>query len=169
MILIKFIILTLIFISSTLIGTLISKKYVNRELELKEMKNSLETFKTKIKFTYEPIPEIFKQISKTTIKNISEIFENSSRKMKTISAGQAWTKSLESTTTNMNKEDIYILKNLSKQLGTTDVYGQISQIEITINFLENQIKKSIEERQKNEKLYKTLGAVIGLAIIIILI
>ena len=32
-----------------------------------------------------------------------------------------------------------------------------------------QIKKAEDERQKNEKMYKTLGVVIGLTIVIILI
>ena len=35
--------------------------------------------------------------------------------------------------------------------------------------IEKQIEKAEEERNKNEKLYKTLGTVIGLAIVIILI
>ena len=58
---------------------------------------------------------------------------------------------------------------LSKLLGQTDVNGQISQIEITENFLETQIKQAQEEKQKNEKLYIRLGTTIGLVIVIILI
>ena len=54
-------------------------------------------------------------------------------------------------------------------LGQTDVDGQISQIEITQNFLGVQIKQALEEKQKNEKLYSRLGTTIGLVIIIILI
>ena len=58
---------------------------------------------------------------------------------------------------------------LSKLLGMTDVEGQISQIDITENFLNNQIQNAEMERQKNEKLYKKLGITIGATIVIILI
>lgn len=53
--------------------------------------------------------------------------------------------------------------------GKTDVEGQISELEVTGNFIDTQIVKAEEERKKNEKLYKTLGTIVGLAIVIILI
>ena len=54
---IKLFILFLIFLSSLKAGKIIAKKYSNRVDELKEMKNALNMFLTKIKFTYESIPE----------------------------------------------------------------------------------------------------------------
>lgn len=51
----------------------------------------------------------------------------------------------------------------------SDLEGQISQIEITEQFLETQIKQAEEEKQKNEKLYQKLGVIVGLAIVVILV
>ena len=59
MYILKYFMLLMIFIASSLIGKFISKKYSYRLEELEKLKNSLNIFKTKIKFTYEPIPEIF--------------------------------------------------------------------------------------------------------------
>ena len=53
-------------------------------------------------------------------------------------------------------------------LGQTDVEGQISEIEVTENFLNMQIEKAEEDKKKNQKLYKTLGVTIGLVFVIIL-
>ena len=61
------------------------------------------------------------------------------------------------------------IKNFGKMLGKTDKEGQVSQIELTKTFIEMQIEKAKVEEQKNCKLYKTLGAVVGLAFVIILI
>ena len=72
--LLKYFMLLLIFISSSLIGRFISKKYAYRLEELEETKNILNIFKSKIKFTYEPIPEIFKEVANTSKTNIREIF-----------------------------------------------------------------------------------------------
>ena len=47
--------------------------------------------------------------------------------------------------------------------------GQISEIELTKSFISVQISKEENEKNKNEKIYRTLGAVIGMVIVIILI
>ena len=75
----KCLILILMFGISLLIGIVLSKKYVNRLNELKDMKNALSMFETKIKFTYEPIPEIFEEISKSIKGSVGKIFENALR------------------------------------------------------------------------------------------
>lgn len=165
---IKYFILFLILLFSSLIGKFLSKKYLYRLEELEAMNSSLNIFKSKIKFTYEPIPEIFEEISKGTNKNIGNIFLLAKEKMVDNNANTSWDQAIEECNTNLKQEDKYILKTLSKLLGQTDSEGQISQIEITQNFLEAQIKEAREEKNKNEKLYSRLGTTIGLAIAIIL-
>ena len=165
---IKYFMLFLLLVACTLIGRFLSKKYVYRLNELEEMKNALNIFESKIRFTYEPIPEIFGEISKNSTSNISNIFEKAKEKMKEKNASQAWEETIDESDCNFSKEDKQVLKTLSKLLGQTDSEGQISQIEITQNFLNTQIKEAEEEKKKNEKLYSKLGTTIGLAIVIIL-
>ena len=166
--LIKYFILFLILILATMIGRFLSKKYVYRLEELEDIKNALNILKSKIKFTYEPIPEIFGEISKTSGKNVSNLFEIAKNKMSDLTANEAWKEAVGESQNNLKKEDKDVLKTLSKLLGQTDVEGQISQIEITENFLESKIQEAMEEKKKNEKLYTRLGTIMGLAIVIIL-
>ena len=166
--LVKYFILFLILVSSTLIGKFLSKKYVYRLEELEDIKNAFNILKTKIKFTYEPIPEVFGEICENVNKNVGSIFILAKEKMKEETASKAWEEAVEETECNLNKEDKKIIKTLSKLLGQTDVEGQISQIEVTEEFLEGQIKEAEEERKKNEKLYTRLGTALGLTIVIIL-
>ena len=168
MLVLKYVMLFLILVSSSLIGKFLSKKYVYRLEELEEMKNALNLFKTKIKFTYEPLPTIFEEISKNTSQNISSIFKLAKAKMKNETANIAWEQAIEQSNTNLKKEDKQVLKNLSKLLGQTDLEGQTSQIELTQTFLDTQIKQATEEKHKNERLYSRLGTIIGLTIVIIL-
>lgn len=165
---VKYFILFLILVFSTLIGKFLSKKYVYRLEELDDIKNALNILKTKIKFTYEPIPEIFEEISNNVNKNVGRIFSLAKEEMRDKIASEAWENAVEKVECNLKKEDKKVIKTLSKLLGQTDVEGQISQIEITEEFLEEQIKEAKEERIKNEKLYTRLGTVIGLTIVIIL-
>lgn len=165
---IKYLILFLILIISTLIGRTMAKKYVYRVEELEEIKVALNILKTKIKFTYEPIPEIFTEIAQNTTKNIKNIFVNAKEKMKESTAETAWQESVDEAIANLNNEDKRAIKTLAKLLGQTDSEGQISQIEITEKFIEEQIQDAISARQKNEKLYTRLGTILGMTIVIIL-
>ena len=166
---IKYILLISIFLASTAIGLVIAKMYENRVKELKEFKNILNIIKTKIKFTYEPLADIFKQIANENKTNIEKIFGKMSNQIQYSQTNETWTNCIQEADMSINQEDKDILKKLGKLLGQTDVEGQVSEIEVTQNFLDLQIEKAEEEKKKNQKLYKTLGVVIGLVFVIILI
>jgi len=161
MIVIKFISLIAILILSSYIGIIITAKYKNRVIELKEIKRALNIFETKIRYTYEPVPEIFNEISGNLKENIAGIFRNASKKMENKTATLAWFQAVEEANTSMNKEDLETIKGLGKLLGKTDLEGQVSQIELTDRFIDTQIEKAEKEYVKNEKLYKTLRSSIG--------
>lgn len=168
---IKYILIFFVFIISTMIGNLYSKKYTNRLNELEKIKNMLNVFKAKIKFTCVPIQDIFSQLYSENQDNIGEIFKQVNIYMNNNSAQESWDKALEEAKdkTNLSNEDIAALKTLGKMLGNTDIDGQVSQIELTENLLTKQIENAQEEKKKNLKLYKTLGVATGLTIAIILI
>lgn len=166
---IKIFILFVIFVLSNIIGKMIAGKYRYRLEELQDMKSALAIFKTKIKFTYEPIPEIFAEISSNLNSNVSKLFKNAKENMVIENAGQAWEEAIVKSQNNLNKEDKNVLKIMGKMLGQSDVEGQISQIEVTEEFLDKQIENAQKEKTKNEKLYQKLGTILGLALVIILI
>lgn len=114
--LIKYLMLFLIFILSTLIGKYIANRYIFRLKELEEIKNTLNIFKSKIKFTYEPIPEIFEEIARNSTTNIHNLFINAKEKLKSETATVAWEKSVDEYSGNLNKEDKQSIKTLSKLL-----------------------------------------------------
>ena len=159
----------LIFLTCSGIGMQVSKKYEERVFELEEFKSALNMFIAKLKFTYEPIPEIFEQISKSIHSKPGKIFKLASINMKYVTAGDAWEKAVDLDLLSINNEDRSVLKNLSKLLGQTDIEGQVNQIKLTSSFLDKQIEKAEKERTRCDRLYKTLGMIIGLAIVIILL
>ena len=165
---IKYMVLVIIFGLSTAIGLMIAKSYENRVNELKEFKNILNIMKTKIKFTYEPLAEIFKQISKNNQNNVEKIFGQMTNQLAYYPAREVWENCIQDADISINQEDKDILKKMGKLLGQTDVDGQISEIEVTENFLNMQIYKAEEEKKKNQKMYKTLGITMGLVFVIIL-
>ena len=165
---VKYILLICIFGLSTAIGLAISKSYENRVIELKEFKNILNIIKTKIKFTYEPLADIFRQISNNNETNVEKIFGQMANQITYFQTKEVWENCIQEADISINQEDKEILKKLGKLLGQTDVEGQVSEIEVTENFLNMQIDKAEEDKKKNQKMYKTLGITIGLVFVIVL-
>ena len=124
--------------------------------------------KTKIKFTYEPLAEIFKQISKDNESEVEKIFGQMANQITYYQAKDVWENCIQDADISIKQEDKDILKKLGKLLGQTDIEGQISEIEVIENFLDMQIENAEDERKKNQKMYKTLGIVAGLVFVIIL-
>lgn len=168
---IKWISLMLIFILSALLGNIISKKYKDRVKELKEIKTILNTIETKIKFTQQPLTVIFQELGEETNNKTNMIFKEIYQSIQYESLEKAWNKAILNNREKLNliDEDIKIIKGMGKNLGKTDVEGQIKEIETAKEFIITQIEKAEEEKIKNEKMYKTLGGIVGIGIVIILI
>ena len=164
----KFIISILIIYICTYIGIYKAKTYEQREKELKKIKNSLAFFKSKIEFTYEPIEEVFNGISKSIYIHKDNIFKNTINKLNETDLNTSWNTAVEEAI-YFNKEDKEVLKMFGKLLGKTDKKGLIGEIEITMEFIEKQIDTAELEKNKNSKLYKSLGILCGLGIVIIFI
>lgn len=166
--LLKTVILMIILGICTSIGMLKAKTYDNRVSELKKIKNALEVLKSKIEFTYEPIKDIFFEISKIVYGNEENIFQETLRCMEQNGVTESWNIAVEKNS-NLEKEDKATIKMFGKLLGKTDKAGQINEINVTSKLLDTLIEKAEQEKNKNYKLFKTLGCLIGIGICIILI
>lgn len=166
----KFGILVLILIVTSKIGYLKSETYKIRVDNLRKINEALLFLKTKIEFTYEPITSIFEEISNVVFDGKDNIFKMSLvNKNLNDSINESWINAVDTLKNSFEKEDIDIIKSFGKLLGKTDKKGQISEIEITRILIEKNINIAEREKDKNGKLYKTLGVVSGLATCIILI
>lgn len=167
----KYVLLILILVCSTSIGFLLSKKYSDRVSELITFSNLVNILQNKIRFTKVPLSDAFEELSSIRSNEvISKIFYNFSKKIKTEKCEVAWNEAVEEKKDflSLKKEDIDLIKKLGNTLGKTDLEGQMSEIDQFKILLQMQIKKAEEGRKKNEKMYKSLGTIVGLAIVIIL-
>lgn len=167
MIVLKFVILVIIILICAYLGIEKAKYFDRRVLELQKIKNGFGFFRSKIEFTYEPIKEILAQISSSIYSGEENIFENTRQYMVEQDVNSAWNKAVEEEL-KISKEDKDILRMFGKLLGKTDKKGQISEIDLSLNFVDKQIQKAETEKSKNSKLYRSLGFLVGIGITIIL-
>lgn len=161
MIIVKICLSVLIIIVCSLIGNIKSNSFIKRYDDLKKFKRALGIFKSKLEFTYEPISEIFEDISKLVYEDEDNIF-------KRFNENGNWNLSVEAEE-NFTNEDKEVAKGLGKMLGKLDKSGQLNEINLVDEFLDKQIEIAFDTKQKNEKLYKVLGKSAGIAIAIVLI
>lgn len=166
MVFLKVLNLGTIFLICFYIGCYKAKLCEERVKELQKFLNGITMFKNKVEFTYEPINHIFLDISKLIYENKENIFINVQSDSKDINV--LWNEEVDKIK-NINNEDKEIIKMFGKLLGKVDVKGQLGQIELTSKLIEKQIEKAECEKNKNFKLYRTMGMISGLGICIILV
>ena len=169
---VRYIFFIMILGSCTSIGFLLSSRYSNRVEELKSLSNFINIMQNKIKFTRKPLQEIFYDLSKLDDNtNIKNIFFNLNQKLDNKKLSEVWNDVVleEKKYLSLKEDDINLLKTLGNTLGKSDVDGQMSGINLFTELLKVQLQKAEKEKEKSSKMYKSLGAIVGIVIVIILI
>ena len=119
--------------------------------ELKKIQNALAMMKSKIEFTYEPLKNIFEEISRIIYKDEENIFLNTIDKNDNKRLFESWSTSLEENLF-LKEDDKELLKIFGKNLGKLDKKGQVFQLDEIISLIKKQIQNAEEEVKKNEKM-----------------
>ena len=164
----------LVLSASALIGALLSEDIRRRPEELRELQGLLLIFENEMSYLSRPLPDVFQNICSAGRTPVTGFFRKTLgylRSCQGISASEAWEGAIDAVfpQTGLNGEDKAILMTFGKMLGSADTEGHLKNIRLTAARLGIQEKKAVEIRDKNEKIYKTLGILGGIAIVIILL
>lgn len=163
----------IVLISSSLLGYTYSQRCSKRPRELRTLQGMLQIFENEISFLSNVLVDAFTRIYRCNDSSVSLFFKSTVDNLrgdKGLNASEAWTNAIKDNIhrTSLNREDEEILISFGKMLGSSDLEGQIKNIRITVNQLNLQEQKAEAHREKNETMYRNLGILGGLAIIIIL-
>lgn len=157
---------------STYIGILKSNKLKSREYILREMVTFLGLVENEIRYMMSMLPNAYesaRQKLNTRLKDvIGKIVVDMLSFDNTALIEQSIVTNI-STLDTLYDYDKNVFNSTLKNLGRSDLDSQINIIENGINILQNQIKEANEIKLKNSKLYKTVGTITGIMIVIIFI
>ncbi len=164
----------IVIVSCSFLGLILSRDCKRRPAQLRELQSILQMFENQISYLSDVIMEAFERISRIGGSDTCAFFTRTIeilKKNKTISASEAWERAVKQCIcrTALNKEDEEILLAFGKMLGNTDLDGQIKNIRLTLGQLKLQEDKAEESRRKNENMYKSLGVLGGIAVVIVLL
>ena len=164
----------IVILSCSFLGFILSRDCSKRPQHLRELQGLLQMFENQISYLSDIITEAFERIGRVSDSEIGVFFRRTVellRDGKALNASEAWEESVEQCIrmTALNREDGEILSSFGKLLGKTDIEGQIKNIRLTLGQLVLQERKAEESRKKNENMYRSLGTLGGIAVVIVLL
>jgi len=158
--------------ATSFIGYSLAADCSKRPRALRELQALLQMLENEINYFSNLLSEAFIRIYEGSNSETAILFREASKKLGTngVTADAAWEEAIEENYTklSLNKEDKAILLTFGKMLGNSDLEGQMNNIKLISSQLKLQELKAEQMRLKNEKMYRSLGVLSGLAITVIL-
>lgn len=164
----------MIFISCSGIGIMCSYIYKKRLEEFIEWKKGVVMLKNEINYSLTPLSEAFEIISGRVEGSIQFLFKDIGAFLQTNHLASLEKmndmiieKSLYNSCFNQNDKKLII--SFIKSLGLMDKDSQINNIKLHVEQVEHEIENIKNNEIKNNKLFRTLGVLSGIFVIVIFI
>ncbi|WP_261301217.1 stage III sporulation protein SpoIIIAB [Paenibacillus andongensis] len=169
----KFVGGVLIIGAATLFGFLKAAHYVRRPKQIRSLISALGRMETEIMYALTPLPEAFASLSKQVAEPLSSLFRITSERLSKSdgkSTREIWQWSVNDvwTRTSMKQAEQEVVLQLGAVLGLTDRSDQIKHLRLAISQLQTEETESREEQNRYEKMWKSLGVLIGALIVIVM-
>lgn len=164
---------SLILLATTLVGIYFAKKLSDRTEQLRELLMSLQILETEICYGVTPLETAFKKMSFKESGIIGQLFSRCAYYFQSLdgaSTYECWTKSLTEITPKLalEKSELEWLAHFGQIVGNSDREDQQKHIQLMMTHLKNREVEAREEQLKYEKMYKTLGFLAGVLLVILL-
>lgn len=154
---IKLILCMIVVVCSTMVGYSCSSKLYERKKILENFVLLLKNYSTQIRYNSPDLSTIFADNFMNYTFCDDKPF------------GHQWTQMLTGYKKVLTKEDISLLTEFSKTVGTSDELGEQRNIDMYIELISANIEKASDDITQKSKLYRTLGLSLGLVVAILLI
>jgi len=162
----------LILFSASMVGWQIGKYYACRPLQLRALLIALQMLETEIVYGLTPLHRAFVKIGHRVQKEVGQLFLTAAELLITEEAGVegCLAKSIRKhwSETALRKEEKGVLHSLGQVLGTTDREDQQKHLRLAITHLRGLEEEARVEQAKYERMYKSLGFLGGLLVVILM-
>lgn len=160
--------LVLIVLCASLIGLFFSHRLSKRVSTLEDTINLTGLLASELRYTMAPMPVIIAQAARQ-VAGLGFLTSCSQLCGKGVPFPSAWSSALKSAPGGLLGEDIKTLEHLGVVLGAIDLNGALSELRHAEFSLTERYKEAKIKQQKLGGLYRTLGALTGVGIVIMLV
>lgn len=159
--------------ATTLIGYYFSAKYEQRPKQIRTLIYSLQMIEAEMTYSKHPLNQLFFIVSKRTPYPFNTFFHSLAEHLtnKVTDFQALWIEEVSKLIkrSSLEKNEAELLNQFGKNLGQYNISEQQKQIHLTMMHLKRELDEAIEDRDKYEKLTKSIGFLIGLFIVIVFI
>lgn len=159
--------------ATTIIGYYFSQKYSDRPKQIRILIYALQIIETEMIYSQHPLYRLFYIVSERTPDPFKHFFNSLAEnlKNKVNDFHQLWSEEVNQLVkqSSLNKNEADLLNQFGKSLGQYNISEQQKQIHLTMTHLKRELDEAIDERDKYEKMTKSIGFLTGLFIVIIFI
>lgn len=159
---------------ATLFGFELSNRLRRRTKQIRYLKMALESLETEIVFAMTPLAEACIKVSvQLADQTVGSFFQKVGLRLSKEESlvTDIWDHVLEKwrQETDLKDSEINILKQFGQTLGQQDLENQRKQIRLAISYFDQEEKQALEGQQKYESMYKSLGLLAGVFIVLIML
>jgi stage III sporulation protein AB len=155
-----------------LTGFYISDYYVKRPQHLRSLQSALIFLETEIAYTATPLPVAMENVSKCVNEPTRCLFVAAKEGIKNLNytAEESWSYGLAKYRENsaLTTSDLEIVKTLGSRLGKSGVNEQIKEIRLIREQLKQAEAVAEADKTTNERLWRTMGFLIGIFLVVLL-
>lgn len=149
-----------------------ANSYTARNKELEQLITAFQLLETEITYSVTPLPEALRRIGSRIGGNVGELWHGTGELMEGDgrSAGQIFAEQLErwKFKLHLHEQDREILRTFGHTLGSSDRSDQLKHIRLAVTRLSAEERNARDEKERLGKMWRYLGALAGLAGVIIM-
>jgi stage III sporulation protein AB len=162
-----------IIICASWIGFAIAKRYRDRPRQLIELTAAMKMLETDISYLALPLPVALRRVSERVERPIADIFEQTAEGLESGDGRpvyEHWRTAIQNAirNTSLSKGDFNILNQFGHTLGISDRKDQIQHIHGVCNLLQISEQQARNEQDQQEKMWRYIGVLSGIMIVILL-
>lgn len=162
----------LILYASTMVGFTISRNYSERPRQLQNLLTGVQMLLTEIVYAATPLSTALWHISRALESPIANFFSKTAQGIEEhMSSKRAWDDAMDALNhqSALLAPDLDVMKYLGDVLGTSDREDQQRHLLVAARRLEGLYQTAQEEARRNETMWKYLGILCGVVVVIIIL
>ena len=164
----------LILIAGTLIGFQQAAKFADRPKQIRQLTHALQRLETEIGYGHTPLPEALERTAEASSEPVASLFREAANQIwrpEGMTFQQCWEQSirLRWNETSMRAGEQGVLLRLGSTLGISDKEDQMKHLRLALLQLQAEEDAARDDQRRYEKMWKSLGALLAVLIIILMV
>ncbi|QNK55460.1 stage III sporulation protein SpoIIIAB [Paenibacillus sp. PAMC21692] len=164
----------LIIVAGTLIGFQQAARFAERPKQLRQLSHALQRLETEIGYGHTPLPEALERTASATAPPISPILRSAAEgvwKAEGPTFQESWSAAVKQhwRDTAMKATEMGVLIRLGTTLGISDKEDQMKHLRLALSQLKAEEESARDDQARYEKMWKSLGVLLAVLIVILMV